>query len=112
MITDLSYLRSMSDDDKNFIREMAEIFREQILEFSVQMPELLEKSDFLNLSRAAHKAKSSVAVMGMAKEAEMLKNLEIKAKEELEVETYGEIIDIFIKNSNTAIEELDNYLNK
>ena len=111
MITDLSYLKSMSSDDSGFIREMVAIFKEQIEEYSVQMPELLEKAEYLNLSRLAHKAKSTAAVMGMAKEAEMLKNLEILAKEERDSETYATIIDTFIKNSNAALEELNEYLN-
>jgi len=111
MITDLSYLRSMSSDDAGFISEMVAIFKEQIEEYSVQMPELLKKKDYLNLSRLAHKAKSSVAVMGMSKEAEMLKTLEINAVKELEIDTYAPIIDTFIKNSFAALEELDEYLN-
>lgn len=111
MITDLSYLKSMSSDNSSFIREMVIIFKEQIEEYSVQMPDLLKKADYLNLSRLAHKAKSSVAVMGMAKEAELLKNLEIKAKDESEIETFASIIETFITNSYAALEELDEYLN-
>jgi HPt (histidine-containing phosphotransfer) domain-containing protein len=100
----------MSDNDSNFIKEMAEIFKNQIEEFTVTMPELYENSDFQNLSRLAHKAKSSVAVMGMAREAEILKELELNAKEEKNTESFKEMIDTFIENSKIAIRELDEYL--
>lgn len=110
MITDLSYLESMSENNKEFIAEMVGIFREQIEEYKQQMPALLEKSDFGNLSKVAHKAKSSVAVMGMAKEAELLKNLELNASTGTNVDSFKSMIDTFIYNSANALIELDEYL--
>lgn len=112
MITDLTYLKSMSNDDSNFISEMVDIFKKQIKEYSIDMPELLAKSDYENLSKMAHKAKSSVAIMGMVKEAELLKSLELNAKDEIEIDSYAEIIDTFIKNSAKAITELEEQLKK
>ena len=110
MITDLSYLRSMSNDDTNFIREMVDIFREQIADYTTQMPELLLKKDYDSLSKMAHKAKSSVAVMGMAREADLLNELEQKAAEEIEKESYAALIDTFISICGEAIDELDEQL--
>jgi HPt (histidine-containing phosphotransfer) domain-containing protein len=110
MITDLSYLQSMSGSDSTFIHEMVEIFREQISEYSSEMPRLLQTSDFENLSRVAHKAKSSVAVMGMASEAELLKELELQAHEEIDTHLYNEMINRFIERSALALNELDEYL--
>jgi HPt (histidine-containing phosphotransfer) domain-containing protein len=110
MITDLTYLESMSDNNVGFIAEMVSIFREQIEEYKLQLPQLLAKSDYENLSKVAHKAKSSVAVMGMTTEAELLMNLETKAKNGVDVSSYKEIIDAFIENSANALKELDEYL--
>ena len=110
MITDLSYLQSMSGNDSKFIREMVEIFREQIGEYSSEMPRLLETADYDNLSRIAHKAKSSLAVMGMNAEAELLKDLEIKANDRIETHSFKEMIDHFIERSALALNELDEYL--
>jgi HPt (histidine-containing phosphotransfer) domain-containing protein len=110
MITDLSYLESMSDSDLKFIREMVEIFREQIGEYSSEMPRLLAAADYKNLSKVAHKAKSSLAVMGMNTEAELLKELEIKAHDGLETHLYKGMIDHFIERSALALDELDVYL--
>jgi len=106
MITDLSYLNEMSDGDKKFIQEMIDLFREQMDEYNKNMPDLLRKKDYLNLSRMAHKAKSSVAVMGMKKVANQLKELEILARSEEEVDRYETIVNEFLEQSKLAIEEL------
>ena len=76
MITDLNYLKTMSGGDSKFIREMISLFRDQIEEYKSIMPELLQNKDYDGLSKVAHKAKSSVAVMGMAEVAELLKELD------------------------------------
>ncbi len=110
MITDLTYLESMSDNNGNFIVEMVSIFKDQIAEYKTQLPDLLAKSDYENLSKVAHKAKSSVAVMGMTREADLLMNLEIKAKNGVEVSSYKAMIETFIENSANALKELDEYL--
>ena len=112
MITDLSYLMSMSNENSDFINEMIDIFRELIEEYSTEMPELLEKAEYDNLSKLAHKAKSTVAVMGMSKEAELLNRLESKAKDGIEVETYENMVTTFIENSAEAIKELAGQMKK
>ena len=96
----------MSDDDPRFIREMVEIFREQIAEYSKSMPDLLRKKDYDNLSKLAHKAKSSVAVMGMSQVADLLKDLELLANEGKEVGRYEGIIAEFLIQSRQALNEL------
>jgi len=107
MITDLNYLKSMSGGDDQFISEMIELFREQIGEYSQSMPELFRRKEYKNLSKMAHKAKSSVAVMGMSEVAETLRELEILAAEGKEVGRYEEMINDFLEQSRMALQELD-----
>jgi HPt (histidine-containing phosphotransfer) domain-containing protein len=107
MITDLNYLKTMSGGDDKFISEMVELFREQIGEYSVLLPELLRKKDYSGLSKMAHKAKSSVAVMGMTSVSEMLKELEILAAEGREADRYESIVDRFLEQGRMALVELD-----
>ena len=107
MITDLNYLRSMSGGDANFIREMIDLFRDQIDEYKSIMPELLEKMDYDNLSKIAHKAKSSVAVMGMTEVADLLKELEILATEGKQVDRFESMVSYFLEQSELAITELE-----
>ncbi len=106
MITDLSYLKSLAGEDESFIRDMIDIFIEQIEEYDTGMSDLLKKSDYANLSKLAHKAKSSVSVMGMKQEADLLQQIEILAKTEERTDEYENMIAAFLKNSRLAIHEL------
>lgn len=108
MISDLNYLKTMSGGDTKFIREMIDLFREQIDEYKELMPELLRNKDYDNLSKMAHKAKSSVAVMGMKDVADLLKDLEILAHDEKDVEHYESMISVFLEQSQLALIELEN----
>ena len=108
MITDLDYLKTMSDGDSRFISEMIDLFRDQIQEYKESMPALLRNRDYENLSRMAHKAKSSVAIMGMHEVAGQLKELEILALEGKEVERFESIVKEFLEQSELAIKELEN----
>ena len=107
MITDLNYLKTMSGGDSKFIGEMIDLFREQIEEYKSIMPDLLEKKDYDGLSKIAHKAKSSVAVMGMTEVAELLKELEILSHDEKDVGQYESMITNFLEQSKLAITELE-----
>jgi len=108
MITDLDYLKTMSGGDDNFIREMIGLFREQIGEYKQFMPELLHNKDYDSLSKMAHKAKSSVAVMGMTQVAEQLKELEILAHKGEEIDRYESLVNEFLEQSDLALKELEN----
>lgn len=107
MIADLNYLKTMSGGDSKFIREMIELFREQVDEYKQLMPDLLQNEKYDELGKVAHKAKSSVAVMGMTEVAELLKQLEILAHEQQEVDRYGAMIDEFLEQSQLALDELE-----
>ena len=107
MITDLNYLKTMSGGDPGFIREMIDLFREQIDEYKSIMPELLDKKDYDSLSKIAHKAKSSVAVMGMNEVADLLKELEILASDRKDVDRYESMVSHFLQQSELALTELE-----
>ena len=107
MISDLSYLKTLSGEDESFIRDMINIFKEQFAEYADEMPALVKKADYINLSKLAHKAKSSVAVMGMSKVADQLQKLELLAKIGEQKETYEGIIQDFLTQTSLAIKELE-----
>ena len=97
----------MSGGDSKFIKEMIDLFREQIDEYKSIMPALLQNKDYDGLSKVAHKAKSSVAVMGMTDVADLLKELEILSHDEKEIERYEPLIAHFLEQSELAISELN-----
>ena len=105
-IIDLTYIREMSGDNQKIIKEMITIFLEQIPEFLDEMNSCHSSKDWHNLGMIAHKAKSSVAIMGMEKQSNDLKTLEILAKEEKDTEKYLPIIQTFEEDCKKAEEEL------
>lgn len=106
MITNLSYLRNMTDGNPDLIQELIDIFTSQADEYIHEMQDLYAKSDWQALSRVAHKAKSSVAIMGMSELSEMLKDFEILARDQKNVDKFPDYIDKFTQEINEACKEL------
>jgi len=93
---DLTYLESMSMGTNELIVEMIQLFIDQLPEFKEGLTEHLNKGDYMALGALAHKAKSSVAVMGMDSLAADLKTLEISAKAGKDQELYPILVNRFI----------------
>jgi HPt (histidine-containing phosphotransfer) domain-containing protein len=106
---DLGYLESMAMGSNEMIVEMIDLFIDQLPEFTDGMPALLASSDYTALGAMAHKAKSSVAVMGMNDLANELKKLELSAKTGENPESYGPIIEQFIMEVQVTAGELSGY---
>lgn len=104
------YLDSVSGGDPDITREIVNIFREQIVEVYDEMKSLWEKNDYKSLGLLAHKAKSSVAVMGMGDLATMLKTFELQAREGKDSNLYASYIERFKEETGFAITELDDLI--
>jgi len=97
----------MTDGDSILIKEMIDIFAKQVIEYTGQMKDLYEHSNWHELSRLAHKAKSSLAIMGMKEMSGKMKELEILARDGKQVNRYPQYIDEFINECHAAVEELN-----
>jgi len=71
------------------------------------MLDLYTKKDYIQLGKLAHKAKSSISIMGLSDLALDLKTLENNAKAGIKIESYKKIIDNFIRETDEAVSELD-----
>ncbi len=109
MKTDLTYLRNMSGGSDDIIKEMVGIFVDQVKEISDGMHAALNHNEWVALSKLAHKAKSSVAVMGMNDLSAELKKLESIASEGIETNSYTEIVNKFDSDCTIALNELKEY---
>ncbi len=109
MKTDLSYLEAMTEGNKGLIKELIGIFSTQVTEYSGQLHKFLEDKNWTELSKLAHKAKSTVAIMGMKELSEKLKQLELLSKEGKERESYAGLIDFFNSECKEAVLELQHY---
>lgn len=108
----VEYLESVSGGDMSIASELVTLFREQVKDFNKEMFSLLAAKDYYNLGLLAHKAKSSVAIMGMSDLATMLKKFELQAREGKETEEYQRYIERFKADTGEALKELDEYINE
>jgi HPt (histidine-containing phosphotransfer) domain-containing protein len=106
---DLTYLESMTMGSNELVIEMIKIFIDQLPEFTEGLVEHLKNKDYTALGALAHKAKSSVAVMGMNQLAADLKTLEICAKAGTDPESYPTLVDRFLEQVTLTGEELGAY---
>jgi HPt (histidine-containing phosphotransfer) domain-containing protein len=106
---DLAYLESMSMGSNEMIVEMIQLFIDQLPEFTEGLAEHLKNKEYIALGALAHKAKSSVAVMGMDALAHDLKTLELSAKAGENPENYPILVQRFIEQVTLTGSELAAY---
>jgi HPt (histidine-containing phosphotransfer) domain-containing protein len=107
----IEYLDSVSGGDPEIIREILILFKEQTIEIYNEMISGLSVKNYTSLGFLAHKAKSSVAVMGMNDLATMLKTFELQSKEGEESELYESYITRYKTDTDAAINELEDLVN-
>ncbi len=107
MKTDLTYLRNMSAGNKELVKEMIGIFKVQVDEFVEEMNQYCNNQEYEALGKLAHKAKSSISIMGLNELAVELKAFENMAKAGITPEKYPDFIRKFKKETSEAVEELD-----
>ncbi len=106
------YLDMVAGGDAGLIKELVDIFSSQVGEFHQEMVSLLVQKNYTELGLLAHKAKSSVAIMGMDELAEMLKTFELKARAGEDPELYPDFISKFENDTKCALAELNTLTNK
>ena len=110
MLTDLKYLQQMTGNDSEMMKEMIELFLLQLAELRVEMDSLVESQNWFELSRLAHKIKSSALVMGVGQMSEEMKELEHLAKEGKDTEKYPDYMARFNNMIETTKKELRPFL--
>lgn len=107
MKVDLTYLKNMSAGNKDLVLEMIGIFKAQVSEFAKDMEKHLADQEYELLGRLAHKAKSSISIMGLNDLAVELKTFENLAKSGEEVDRYPLFIEKFKSETAEAVDELN-----
>ncbi len=107
MKVNLTYLREMSAGNTDLVLEMIDIFTTQIAEIKVEMKQLYNEGEWVKLGKLAHKAKSSISIMGLNELAVDLKWLENDSKADCTTEKYPAILKRFNEETQIVIEELD-----
>lgn len=100
------YLKEMAEGEEEVIREMTEIFKGQVPELIEKMENALAAKDYDKLRETAHRAKSSVAILGLNDLSESMKTLEQNAEAKTNVHTYDDYVELFKTTCNKALEDL------
>ncbi len=110
--TDLTYLKEITGGESSIVREMIEMFLEQVEEFNENLDKHLKDKNYVDLGKEAHKAKSSVLIVGMEELGKNLKKLQLLTEANAEIETYPDYVKMFHEQCNEAVKELNEELNK
>lgn len=105
------YLEMVAGGDSDLLKELVGMFRDQVAEFNHEMKALFKERNYTALGNLAHKAKSSVAIMGMDSLSNMLKSFELQAMEGKNSNKYESYIQRFENDTRYAMEELDSLIN-
>ena len=104
--TNLRYLRTITEENSEIVREMIEMFILQVPDFIKNMKIHLDSKQYSALGKEAHKAKSSLQIMGMSDLEKEMKIFQLKTIEGIEIENYPKYIALFETQCLAAVEEL------
>lgn len=104
--TNLDYLRNITGGDPDSIREIIILFMEQVPEFIENLKKHLHDKNYVELGKEAHKAKSSVMILGMEDLGHELKALQIATINKTGEDTYAQHVSQFEDQCLMAIVEL------
>lgn len=105
-LTNLKYLQDITEGDRESMHEIIILFIEQVPEFIDNLKKHLADENYAALGKEAHKAKSSVMIMGMENLGHDLKTLQLATISGTNMETYAPHVSRFEKECLIAVEEL------
>ncbi len=105
---DISYLKSLSEGNDEFVTEMLNIFAEDTPVLMQQMKVAVEKEDWKKVSQLAHKYRSPLALLGIKSIEEIMNTIEYNAKEKTNL---SELPKMFNEAEVLTLSALE-YINK
>ena len=103
----LDYLKTTTDNDKETILSLLDLFLQQIPELKSGIITAFEENNWLALKEAAHKAKNSFQILGMQNEADELQKLEILCYTEIDTHLYDGFVKRFIIACDLSTNEIE-----
>ena len=109
-LTNLSYLKSISNEDSSFISEMISTFLEATPSSLVSMSKAMKENDLSKVGQLAHKIKPSLTFMGIDSLKDVVLDIETKGKAGTDEDLLGSLVPEFISSVNSAMKELKSKL--
>ncbi len=106
---DLSYLKEISGNDQEFIKEMLALYIQTTAAEASNLMDLLAKEDFEAIGHLAHKIKAPIQMLGATELLELIRSLEIYGKEKSHLDELPHIIHqvgILVDQSVTEIKAI------
>jgi PAS domain S-box-containing protein len=101
---DLNYLRTISSNNKEFVKEMVQTFIQSVPALLKQMEEAVTSSEWATVSRLAHQIKPSLTLMGIYQLKEVA--IQIEGIAANPTPASASLVRKFIQTCNDAIAEL------
>jgi signal transduction histidine kinase/DNA-binding response OmpR family regulator len=102
----LEYLRSVSGNNEEFIREMILTFTESIPSQLKEMKKALDEGDWQKLARSAHQIKPSFTLMGLNSLRTSIVFIEENSKYGTKLDEIPQVVTEFIDHCNLILPEL------
>lgn len=109
-VTDLSYLKMISENDKHFMRDIIRVFNSNTPEAIIKAKSSLASKDWVSLAKTAHKLKPSVNIMGIKALKDPIQQIEDYARTEKCLDELPRMIGHLDETCRKAIQELENAL--
>jgi PAS domain S-box-containing protein len=109
-ITSLEYLKSVSNNDTGFVKEMLNTFITSTPGSLSEMKVALDKKDYQSVGRIAHKIKPSISFVGISSMKSLVKEVEFLGKENGDPEILKKKSHELISTLEIAIKELQKKL--
>ena len=109
-LTDLTYLRSLSDNDEQFVQDMVTSFVEKTPILINQLISASESQDWPMVGSLAHKLKPNLAFMGIEELKSLVLDVELSGKDSQQLEALPAKIERLTSRCFEAIDELKSEL--
>lgn len=110
MKIDLDYIYTISDGDREFIKEILETFVKITPESIDAINDGLEQKKWNVVARAAHKIKPSILLLGIDELSKLIREIEGMAKNQEEIDQLAAKISLLNQYSLDVLADIDELL--
>lgn len=103
---DLTYLKTFSDGDLDFVKEMVELFIEKIPTEAAELRRAVDAKEWAATYKAAHDLKSSANFIGLKDLIDSIIKMEDCAKNERNLDTVDDLKEHIIEHCLLAVDVL------
>ncbi len=107
---DLSYLNQIFQGNTEMINNIIRLFLEQVPEYLQEMSNCVERNDLLSLHPLAHKAKSSIAMLGLKNMEKHILKIEHDSKQNQNLHELPDLVRRVHEESEVVYAQLRNVL--